>query len=320
MSSSVGYDKAEVALRDAEIALYKAKAIGAGQHYFIDLELRQLALSRLGLEHALRGALERNEFRLCYQPIIDLESGKVTSIEALLRWDSKDYPEVPTTEIVAALEESGQIVPVGQWVLEEACRQLSEWQAKYNTNPPLSVNVNVSGKQFPMGFSVKDIQDLLDSHGLQARQLKLEITESAYLENPYLSRQLMMELESIGVEFHIDDFGTGYSSLSYLEKLPVSAIKIDQSFLDQFEKRETREIVRTIIKLAHELGMRTTAEGIERKDQLAWLKDNGCNSGQGHLISRALEPAGIESLIQEQLQQSSLKYAGFKFQPIVNRG
>ena len=232
VTSSVGYEKAEIALRDAEIALYKAKAIGAGQHYFIDLELRQQALSRLGLEHALRGALDRKEFRLCYQPIIDLESGKLTSFEALLRWDSPDYPDVPAAEIVAALEESGQIVPVGQWVLEEACRQLSEWQAKYHPNPSLAVNVNVSGKQFPMGFTVKDIQDLLDSCGLQPRQLKLEITESIYLENPYLSRQLMMELESIGVEFHIDDFGTGYSSLSYLEKLPVSAIKIDQSFLE----------------------------------------------------------------------------------------
>lgn len=319
VSGSVGYDKAEHALRDAEIALYKAKAIGAGQHYFIDLELRQQALSRLGLEHALRGALDRKEFRLCYQPIIDLASGRITSLEALLRWDSGDYPDIPTTEIVAALEESGQIVPVGQWVLEEACRKLSEWQSKYHPNPPLAVNVNVSGKQFPSGFSVEYVQNLLDTYGLQACQLKLEITESIYLENPYLSRQLMMGLEAIGVEFQIDDFGTGYSSLSYLEKLPVQAIKIDQSFLDQFEKRETREIVRTIIKLAHQLGMYTTAEGIERKDQLAWLKDNGCNAGQGHLISRALEPAAIERLIQEQVEQMNVKHAIFKFQPAIRR-
>lgn len=318
VSSSAGCEKADLALRDAEIAMYKAKALGAGQYQFFDLELRRQTLSQLELEHALRGALDRHEYRLLYQPIIHLVSGKIASFEALLRWESPGYHEVPAAQVVAALEASGQIIPVGIWVLEEACRQLSEWQAKYHLDTPLAVNVNVSGKQLPLGFSVESIQHLLDTSGLHANQLILEITESIFLENPYLTKELMVALDKIGVELHIDDFGTGYSSLSYLEKLPVSTIKIDQSFLDGFDNHETREIVRTIIHLAHKLGMRTTAEGIERKDQLAKLKEMGCNFGQGHLISRALEPEAIEKLILNPLQ-SSPKHQGIQFLPQLRR-
>ena len=311
-------EKPELAMRDAEIAMYQAKAKGAGQFEFFDLELRQQALSQLELEHALRGALDRHEYKLLYQPIVHLGTGKITSFEALLRWESPGYHNVPTTQVVAALEASGQIIPVGNWVLEEACRQLSEWQVKYKSDPPLAVNVNVSGKQLPTGFSVENIKALLDSSGLEARQLKLEITESIFLENPYLTKQLMVELDTIGVELLIDDFGTGYSSLSYLEKLPISTVKIDQSFLDGFDNQETREIIRTIIHLAHNLGMRTTAEGIERKDQLARLKEMGCNYGQGHLISRALEPEAVERLILNPAQIGQ-KHHGLQLLPQLRR-
>ena len=316
--SDAGCENAELALRDAEIALYQAKTLGAGQFKFFDLELRQEMLSQLELEHALRGALDRHEYHLLYQPIIHLGSGKIASFEALLRWESPTHRNVPAQRVVAALEASGQIIPVGKWVLEEACRQLSQWQAKYHLETPLAVNVNVSGKQLPLGFSVESIQDMLNNFSLQPNQLILEITESIFLENPYLTKELMLALDKIGVELHIDDFGTGYSSLSYLEKLPVSTIKIDRSFLSEFENAESREIVRTIIHLAHKLGMRTTAEGVERNDQLVKLREMGCNFGQGHLFSRALEPMEVEKLIHD-VQASGHKYPGLQFLPQLRR-
>jgi diguanylate cyclase (GGDEF)-like protein/PAS domain S-box-containing protein len=318
VNSSLGCEKAELAMRDAEIAMYHAKMLGAGQYQFFDLDLRQQALSQLELEHALRGALDRHEYSLVYQPIIHLGTGKIASFEALLRWESPGHRNVSPIKIITALEASGQIIPVGKWVLEEACRQLSEWHKKYHLDTPLAVNVNVSGKQLPLGFSVESIQQLLDSSGLQANQLVLEITESIFLENPYLTKELMVALDKIGVELHIDDFGTGYSSLSYLEKLPVSTIKIDQSFLNGLDNQETREIVRTIIHLAHKLGMRTTAEGIERKDQLVKLKEMGCNFAQGHLFCRPLEPAAIEEMFLEPLL-SNPNHPGLQMLPLLRR-
>jgi diguanylate cyclase (GGDEF)-like protein/PAS domain S-box-containing protein len=287
--SSSAYDRPEDLLRDADTAMYQAKSLGKAQYVIFDKDMHARAMSLLQLETDLRRAIDRREFFIQYQPIVSLSSGKLTGFEALVRWHHPDRGLIPPEEFIALAEETGFVVPIGQWVLREACRQMRWWQQQFPSSLPLSISVNLSSKQFAHSSLIEQIVRTLNSTGLDPRSLKLEITESVVMENVEVATRMLEQLRALGVELSIDDFGTGYSSLSYLHRLPIDTLKIDRSFVGRIcENNENREIVRTIIMLAQNLGMSVIAEGVETKEQLKELRELKCQAGQGYLFSRPL--------------------------------
>ncbi|MBA3513998.1 MAG: EAL domain-containing protein [Pyrinomonadaceae bacterium] len=250
------------------------------------------------METDLRHAIERSQLFLEYQPIMSLENRRLIGFEALARWRHPEFGLVSPLDFIPVAEESGQIVAIGQAVLEEACRQARSWQENHRTDPPLFVSVNLSVKQFRQPGLVNHISRLLAEFKLAPRCLKLEITESVFTENIEAAVQLLKQLRNLGVQLSIDDFGTGYSSLSYLHRFPIDTLKIDRSFVSQMaESEENFEIVRTIVVLAQNLGMDVVAEGVETHDQLALLRQLGCESGQGVLFSYPLGVGEIDQFI-----------------------
>jgi diguanylate cyclase (GGDEF)-like protein/PAS domain S-box-containing protein len=283
------YARAEDLLRDADMAMYRAKALGKARHEVFDAGMHTRAVALLQLETDLRWAIERKEFHLLYQPIVSLDDGHIVGFEALIRWRHPERGIVSPNEFIPVAEETGFIVPIGQWVLEEACNQLAQWQAKHPADPPLYMAVNLSGRQFSQPDLIENIERVLREHQLPPNSLKLEITESAIMENAEAVTERLLHLRALGVRLGLDDFGTGYSSLSYLHRFPLDTLKIDRSFVSRMlEGGENREIVRTIVALGRNLNMDVIAEGVEGEAQLSDLRRLECAHGQGFYFARPL--------------------------------
>jgi diguanylate cyclase (GGDEF)-like protein/PAS domain S-box-containing protein len=297
--SSPRYENPDEILRDADIAMYQAKAEGRARHHLYDESMHPLVLSQFHLENDLRRALDRNEFELHYQPIVDTFSGKIFACEALLRWRHPDRGLLPPGEFLSLAEETGLINPIGEWVLRSGCRQARAWMESLNGSGSPAVSINLFSRQFSRSELVVYIQELLDETGLPADRLQLEITESAVIDVPELAIDVLHRLRNLGVKVHLDDFGTGYSSLAYLQRFAVDFLKIDQGFVQRLGRNgDGVEIVRTIVTLARNLGMTALAEGIETEEQFAIARDLGCSFGQGFLFSKPAPPENITELLQ----------------------
>lgn len=295
-----GFRTAEDMLRDADIAMYRAKTTGRARHQVFTEAMRTQATTRLQMETELRQALEREEFEIHYQPILNLETHAIKGFEALVRWHHPERGFVSPEEFIPTAEESGLILPLGRWILDESCRQLRAWQNSMPEAESLVISVNLSAKQFLQSDLAEQVVEALEASGLPSRSLKLEITESYLIENSDRAVKVMNRLRDIGVELSLDDFGTGYSSLSYLHRLPVNSLKIDRSFVSQMsESEEHSEIVRTIVKLAQNLKMDVIAEGIETAEQLDQLNELNCGFGQGYLFARPMDAEMAEAFITE---------------------
>ena len=304
--SAMSYSKAEDILRDADTAMYRAKSEGKGRYEVFDKVMHARAMSLLQLENDLRRAIERKEFVVHYQPIINLENDTLSGFEALVRWQHPERGMVSPAEFIPLAEETDLIVPLGQWVLRESCRQVVEWQKKSPEAAALSISVNLSGKQMRQPDLVDQVQQVLNETGLDPRRLRLEITESVVMENAEMATSMLRQLRSLDVNLSIDDFGTGYSSLSYLHRFPVNVLKIDRSFVGGMDdSTENGEIVRTILTLAHNLGMQVVAEGVETEEQLTKLKSLQCEYGQGYLFAKPLGRDAAEELILRELQSQT---------------
>jgi diguanylate cyclase (GGDEF)-like protein/PAS domain S-box-containing protein len=299
------YDQPDDLLRDADMAMYRAKTQGK-RHEVFDMSMHAHAVKRLQLETALWRALDRQEFRVHYQPIISLQDDRVTGFEALVRWQHPERGLVSPADFIPIAEETGLIVPIGFWVLREACRQLCSWQqtALQNIgqqNASLTINVNLSAKQLAQPDLIEQIEKILEETGLDPHSLKLEITESVIMDNVEEVTAVLLQLRDRGIQLGIDDFGTGYSSLSYLHRFPIMALKVDRSFVSRMgDDQENLEIVRTIVTLAHNLKMDVVAEGVETAEQLAQLRALGCELGQGYLFSKPVNCEVAESLLQRE--------------------
>lgn len=308
--STLGYEDSDNLLRDADIAMYQAKMLGKACHVLFEAGMRQRMIQRLELENDLRKALEdqagqrpdSQELQVHYQPIVSLCTWKINGFEALIRWKHPRRGLIPPKEFIPVAEETGLIHSLGLWVLRQACQQMRLWQNQYPIDPPLTIHVNVSGKQFGQPDFVENIQCVLGETGLEPRCLSLEITESLFVENDERFNEMLRRLCNLGIQLQIDDFGTGYSSFSYLQRLPVSSIKIDSTFIANMKTGNNHaEIVRSIVTLAHSLGMNAIAEGVESEDQMTQLQALECTYGQGFFISRPAPGAvGQEILRQSQ--------------------
>ncbi len=288
---------AEDLLRDAEFALNRAKAAGVARTEIYQLNAHDQAKSRFELETDLRHALERDELRLYYQPLIDLRSGRIAGFEALARWQHPDRGIVPPNDFIPLAEETGLIVPIGRWALDTACRQLADWRRRLGRDD-LIVAVNMSGGQLVRDDVVDAVTQALAASGLPGNRLKIELTESVIIDNPKRAGAILERLKALDVSIAMDDFGTGYSSLAYLQKLPIDVLKIDRSFVsNMFETEDSYNIVIAILGLAASLGMETVAEGIETIAQADRLTDLACQTGQGFLYARPLPVDAAEAYL-----------------------
>ena len=293
------YDRPEDVLRDADTAMYGAKSSGKARDAVFDREMHDRAVALLQLETDLRRAVERCEFEIHYQPIVSLTTGEIDAFEALLRWRHPWRGLLMPDSFVPVAEETGLVVPIGWWVLREACQQIADWHVLPGACKPLAVTVNLSGKQFLQADLVERVQEILHNSGLDPRCLRLEITESTIMSKAEEAIEKLQGLRNLGIKVYIDDFGTGYSSLSYLHRLPVDALKIDRSFVSEMCHREDRsEIVGTIVTLARNLRIDVAAEGIETAEQVSRLRILSCHFGQGYFFSRPLGRVAAAGLIQ----------------------
>jgi len=297
--SNTAYEQAEDMLRDADTAMYRAKSLGKARFEVFDADMRASVMARLQLETDLRGALEREEFRNFYQPIVSLDSGQIVGFEALLRWQHPTRGLLGPEEFILVAEETGLIRELGWWNLREACRQMSDWRTGPNGRPDLIISVNLSAKQFLQPNLVVDIRKLLHELSLSPDALKLEITESAVMADPSAAVEMLQQIKSIGIHLAIDDFGTGYSSLSYLHRFPLDTLKIDRSFIrDMQEDGEGMEIARTILPMANNLRLDVVAEGVETLEQVALLKQLHCKYAQGYYFSKPLSAENSTALLE----------------------
>jgi diguanylate cyclase (GGDEF)-like protein/PAS domain S-box-containing protein len=297
ISSSAETKPAEL-VRDAEVAMYRAKAKGEGSIEIFDPSMNAQALARFQMDSELRRGLERGEFVLHFQPVVGLRTGWIEGWEALVRWQHPERGLVPPLEFISLAEETGLIVPLGKWVLEEACRQAGHWNRAFPAGGSRPMNVNISARQFQQRDLITTVLEALRNADLEPASLKLEITESIMMKDPRASIEAMRTFKSMDIHLVIDDFGTGYSSLSYLKRFPVDTLKVDKSFVDGLGKDpESTAIVAAIISLAKSLGMRVTAEGIETEDQMKHLQRLDCDQGQGYLFSRPLPREAAEALL-----------------------
>jgi len=293
------YDRAQDILRDADTAMYHAKSTGKARHVVFDERMHREAVQRLELEEDLRRALDRQEFRLEYQPIIELESGRLSGFEALLRWKHPRRGDVPPDMFIGLTEEIGLIVPLGAWVIREAATQLKKWHDQMPQDPPLEMNINLSRRQLSQGDLVETLRRIIDETGVNPESLKLEVTESAMMESPEQVTDLLNELKGLGVKLCMDDFGTGYSSLSCLHQFPIDVLKIDRTFiLNTDGNREYAAVIHAIITLAHTLKMTVVGEGVETGGQLAQLQALECDAAQGNFFSGALSATAAEAYLR----------------------
>ena len=291
------YDRPEKVLRNADLAMYQAKALGKGQYQIYNQKMHQRAVERLQLEIDLRKALKNNEFTLHYQPIICLKTGHISGFESLVRWQHPQHGIISPGKFIPVAEETGLIIPLGIWVLKEACKQIKIWQQKYHSFISLTVNVNVAVQQFSYSSLIEEIDKILVQTQLPAQCLKLEITESAIMENSDFAHGILQQLRDRDIKICIDDFGTGYSSLSYLHQFPVDNLKIDRSFVSRIKSiEEPNKVIDAIVNLAHHLDISVTAEGIETKEQLDYIKKVNCEYGQGYYFSKPLNSEAVEAM------------------------
>lgn len=304
--SNARYEEAEDILRDADIAMYHAKERGKGFDIF-DTTMHARAVNLLQIETDLRHAIERNEFCAFYQPIISLDLMRLSGFEVLIRWNHPQRGLIPPGEFIPISEENGIIVPITFWILREACRQMVEWHNLEPSNKSLTISVNLSGKHFSYNNLVDEIGKIIAETRIPPACLKLEITESAVMENAEQTIAMLKQLKGLGVQLSIDDFGTGYSSLSYLHRFPIDTLKVDRSFVGMMEDgSENGEIVRTVIALAKTLGMDVVAEGIETIHQLHQLQILGCEYGQGYLFSRPVPRAEAEKILEDKMRWQNI--------------
>ncbi len=296
--SATGYDRAEDMLRDASLAMYRAKSGGRARIDLFDGNLRRQAMAVMRTEADLRTALEQDQLVLHYQPIVSLRDGSIAGFEALMRWNHPDRGLVSPAEFIPLAEESGLIVPMGRWALKEATRQLAQWQARFPRPTPLFMSVNVSSRQFSDDDLVGVVRDLLAQTAIPPSSLKLELTESLLMQDPDKCRALMQSIRDMDVRLSIDDFGTGYSSLAYLHSFPVDTLKIDRSFVKAVSSGEgNAAIVQVIATLATILNMDAVAEGVETEQEAEYLRDIMCRYAQGYHFARPALPAAIERLL-----------------------
>lgn len=301
--STTNYDQPEDLLRDADTTMYRAKAGGKARFEIFDATMRTQAVARLQLETDLQWALKRQEFQLYYQPIVSLHTGRITGFEALVRLCHPVRGMVLPTEFIPLMEETGLIVPLGYWVLREACRQLKTWQMQFPATP-LTISINLSSKQLLQPDLIEQIKQILQETNLEPRSLGLEITESAIIENAEAAAIMLSQLQRLGVRLYMDDFGTGYSSLSYLHRFPIDTLKIDRSFISNMSvDTEKIEIIRTVVTLAGNLSMNVVAEGVETNKQMHQLKALNCEFGQGYFFAKPLNSEMAEALIAVNLPQ-----------------
>jgi len=300
-SSISPHTQAEDLLRDADIAMYRAKRAGKARCEVSDAAMHANAVKRLRLESDLRRALDQGEFRVFYQPIVSLQTGKIAGFEALTRWQR---PEgiLPPIEFIAVAEEIGIIIPMNRQLLREACQHLRSWQSEFPSSPPLTMSVNITPKEFAQSDLANEIRKALEQTGVDPGCLQLEIIETIAMGDAEKSGQVLSQLKALGVRLSIDDFGTGYSSLSRLRRIPVDTLKIDRAFISHMDSDpESREIVRIIIMLAHNLGLKVVAEGAETEEQISLLKQLNCEMAQGYFFSRpADDQAMLRLLVSDQ--------------------
>lgn len=299
--STTGYDDPEELLRDADIAMYRAKGQGKARYAIFDTDMHAQSVTQLQLETDLRQAVERQEFKVLYQPIMSLSSGRISGFEALMRWQHPTRGMVSPTEFIPVAEETGLIIPMGAWILRAACAQMQAWQQQFQIAQPLTISVNLSSRQFMQLDLVEQVNQVLQESHLEPRHIKLEITESIIMERPDVAALMLKRLRESGIQISIDDFGTGYSSLSYLYRFPIDTLKLDRSFIEGITvDGEKLALVRGIIQLARNMGMDVVAEGIETAEQLAQLKTLRCEYGQGYYFSKPLNSETATALLAEE--------------------
>jgi diguanylate cyclase len=295
--SDRGYDKAADVLRDADTAMYRAKAAGKAQYTMFDQAMHASVHARMQMENDLRRAIDREEFELYYQPIVEISSGLLRGFEALIRWNHPDNPVFPD-QFIPLAEETGLIVPMGKWVLEAACRQLKQWSVDHPQAQSLEMSVNVSRRQFFDGGFSAEVARALAKADVSARQLNVEITESMILEDGEMVSDQLKRIKALGVGLHLDDFGTGYSSLSCLHQLPIDVVKIDRAFTATMDSnRDCVAIIQAITTLAYNLRMQVVVEGVETQDQLNRLIALRCSYGQGYLFSQPVSAKAAEQFL-----------------------
>ncbi len=296
--STPSHHRPEEILRDADTAMYRAKARGGGCCQVFDEAMHERAVSLLGLEMELRRAVERQELRVHYQPIVSLADDRIAGFEGLVRWQHPRRGLVLPAEFLPLAEETGLILPIGRWVFGEGCRQMQAWQAESRAELPWFLSLNLSGKELLQPNLVEDLGRILRPVGALSRRIKVEVTEDILMENEESAGNTLSRLRELDLRVSIDDFGTGHSSLSHLNRLPVDTLKIDQSFVGNMcDRRGNLEIVRTIVALAHNLNMDVVAEGVETAEQLAELRTMGCDYGQGYLFSHPVEAPEARTLM-----------------------
>jgi diguanylate cyclase (GGDEF)-like protein len=305
--SSAGSDEL---IRDADAAMYIAKRDGKGGYRLFEPEMHTGVLARLELRADIQRALERGQFVLHYQPIVRLSDDRVAGFEALLRWDHPERGLIGPDDFIPFTEETGLIVPIGRWVLREACLQAVALQPSSPEGYPLYMCVNLSVKQLQNSDVFTDVRDAIDSAGLDPKLLTIEITESMLIEDPEIAVVKLNELRDLGVRIAMDDFGTGYSSLSYLGRFPVDVIKMDRSFLRPGATKETADLSSAVVALGSSLALDVVAEGIELDDQLQKLRDLGCDFGQGFHFARPMEPGRLAAYLAGLPQQQPPETSG----------
>lgn len=298
VTSSMSQEQPEQLLRSADMAMYRAKAAGRARYEMFDRAMHTDALIRLQLETDLRRAVEQGEFRLHYQPLVSLRTGRITGLEALLRWEHPQRGLVQPGDFIPIAEETGLIVRIGRWVLNEACRQLKAWHDAHPRDEPLSMNVNLSVKQFGQTDLMDQIANALRTSGIPPGCLRLEITEAALIDKGAAAMALLGQIKQLGVQVYLDDFGTGYSSLIYLHRLPIDAIKIDRDLVNTMDSDEKNlRLVRTILTFAQIIGVRAEAEGISSAEQLRELRALKCEHGQGFLFSAPIPHDAVDEVL-----------------------
>lgn len=298
--SASGYGSADEVLRDADLAMYRAKAMGKGRYEIFDRTMHAAAMNRLALETNLRHALKNNEFVVHYQPIVGLRGGEITGFEALVRWQKSATELIYPGDFIDVAEDTGLILFLGLWVLREACRTMRRWHEEFPRAQPLTISVNLSARQFAQPDLVQQVRQIIVETGINPATLRLELTESVTIGNAERAIEILTQIKELGVRISIDDFGTGYSSLSYLHRFPIDILKIDRSFVTQMDSaNDGLQIVRTIMSLARNLHMDVVAEGIESEANAAYLQSLGCKLGQGYFFSKPVDAVAIERLLQK---------------------
>jgi EAL domain-containing protein (putative c-di-GMP-specific phosphodiesterase class I) len=300
--STVTHERPEDVLKDADVAMRRAKALGGSRCEVFDEAMHTRAVGRLRLEADLRTALAERQFSVYYQPVVELASRRIVSFEALLRWEHPSQGLISPYRFIEAAEDTGILVSIGHWLLLQACRQLRAWEDTHLPERPTRVTVNVSARQFADARLVNDVQDALQETGVDPSRLQLEITESIASSDPKLTIAVLSHLKLMGIEVILDDFGTGTTSLRRLREFPVDALKIDRSLVREMQTdRATSDIVEVIISLAHKMKLKVVAEGIETSRQLERLLELGCEFGQGYYFSQPLDAKAAQQFMRQQV-------------------